>query len=97
MPREVEAGPVLSEQHPRRARAVGDPHHEPTAGDEDAADLAHFLASVQVNMDRFVAGQDACGGPIDLAVVHGLPRGAVTWLPGKTLRHPGDGTAPKVG
>jgi hypothetical protein len=31
---------------------------------QDAMDLGYFLASVQVQMDRFLPGTPACGGPI---------------------------------
>lgn len=56
---------------------------------QDAVDFAHFLVTVQVQMDRYVADQEACGGPIDMAIVYGNPRKKVRFLPGKETRHPG--------
>lgn len=40
---------------------------------QDAVDLAVFLASVQVEMDRFLPGTPACGGPIDVMVLQMAP------------------------
>ncbi|TCX49160.1 MULTISPECIES: hypothetical protein [unclassified Dehalobacter] len=55
---------------------------------QDAMDMAAFLAKVQIQMDRFLPGIGSCGGPIDIAVVHGLPRNEVRWFPGKELHYP---------
>lgn len=55
---------------------------------QDAMDMAAFLAKVQIQMDRFLPGIGKCGGPIDIAVVQGLPRNEVKWFPGKELRYP---------
>jgi hypothetical protein len=55
---------------------------------QDALDFAGFLVKVQIVMERFVPGTPLCGGPIDLAVVHGLPKNTVTWLPGKQIHYP---------
>lgn len=56
---------------------------------QDAMDFAAFLVKVQIYMERFLPGAPKCGGPIDIAVVHGLPRYTVSWYPGKEIRHPG--------
>lgn len=55
---------------------------------QDAIDLAVFLAKVQVEMDRFLPGQPACGGPIDVMVLRMVPERAIVSFPGKTLHHP---------
>jgi hypothetical protein len=55
---------------------------------QDAIDLAVFLANVQVEMDRFLPGEAACGGPIDVMVLQMAPERAILTLPGKILRHP---------
>ncbi|GEM_PF-3354930 len=55
---------------------------------QDAMDLAEFLAYVQVQMDRFLPGEAACGGPIDLMVLQLFPHPAITEFAGKTLHHP---------
>jgi hypothetical protein len=55
---------------------------------QDAIDLAVFLASVQIEMERYLPGTPLCGGAIDVIVVHGRPRWAVEWFPGKETRHP---------
>ena len=55
---------------------------------QDAMDMAMFLAKVQIQMERFLPGNASCGGPIDIAVVHGLPKNEVKWFPGKELRYP---------
>src|SRR5262249_47154492 len=55
---------------------------------QDAVDLAVFLAKVQVEMDRFLPGQPACGGPIDVMVLRMVPERSILAFPGKTLRHP---------
>lgn len=55
---------------------------------QDAIDLAVFLVKVQILMERFLPGTPKCGGPIDLAVVHGRPKHTVSWFPGKKLIHP---------
>jgi hypothetical protein len=56
---------------------------------QDAMDFAQFLAGVQVQMDRFLPGEAACGGPIDLMVLELYPQTAIREFPGKTLHHPG--------
>lgn len=56
---------------------------------QDAMDLAQFLAGVQVQMDRFLPGEAACGGPIDLMVLELFPRRSIREFLGKTLHHPG--------
>jgi len=55
---------------------------------QDAIDLAVFLAKVQVEMDRFLPGQPACGGPIDVMVLQTVPERAILSYPGKQLHHP---------
>lgn len=55
---------------------------------QDAIDLAVFLASVQIEMDRFLPGSPACGGPIDVMVLRMVPAPEILSLPGKTLHHP---------
>jgi hypothetical protein len=60
---------------------------------QDAMDLAYFLASVQVQMDRFLPGTPACGGPIDLMVLEMAPSPRITPYYGKDLHHPA-GTRP---
>jgi len=56
---------------------------------QDAIDLGVFLATVQVQMDRFLPGEPACGGPIDVMVLQMAPARKITSFPGKTLHHPG--------
>lgn len=55
---------------------------------QDAIDLAVFLATVQEEMDRFLPGTPACGGPIDVMVLKLVPEHAIVTFPGKTLHHP---------
>jgi hypothetical protein len=55
---------------------------------QDAIDLAVFLCRVQVEMDRFLPGTPACGGPIDVMVLRMAPTPAIIAYPGKTIRHP---------
>ena len=55
---------------------------------QDAIDLAVFLATVQVGMCRFVPGQLACGGPIDVMVLRTIPAAEILTYPGKLLHHP---------
>jgi hypothetical protein len=57
---------------------------------QDAIDLAYFLATVQVQMDRFLPGTPACGGPIDVMVLRLAPDPGIHVLPGKMLHHPGE-------
>jgi hypothetical protein len=57
---------------------------------QDAIDLAVFLADVQVEMDRFLPGTPACGGPIDVMVLQLAPRPGIVAYPGKALHHPHD-------
>jgi hypothetical protein len=55
---------------------------------QDAIDLAVFLASVQIEMDRFLPGEPACGGPIDVMVLRMVPAPEILSYPGKFLHHP---------
>lgn len=55
---------------------------------QDAIDLAVFLAQVQVEMDRFLPGVPACGGPIDVMVLGMVPERAILAFPGEVLHHP---------
>jgi len=55
---------------------------------QDAIDMAVFIAEVQVQMDRFLPGTPACGGPIDVLVLQMAPRPGITAFPGKSLHHP---------
>ena len=55
---------------------------------QDAIDLAVFLATVQIQMDRFLPGTPACGGPIDVMVLQTVPTRGIISLPGKKLHHP---------
>jgi hypothetical protein len=56
---------------------------------QDAMELAEFLATLQVEMDRFLPGEAACGGPIDLMVLQLFPQPTIVEFLGKTLHHPG--------
>jgi len=56
---------------------------------QDAMDFAYFLASTQVQMERFLPGEPLCGGPIDLMVLKTAPIQDILWHPGKLLHHPG--------
>jgi len=55
---------------------------------QDAIELAIFLATVQIQMDRFLPGTPACGGPIDVMVLQTVPTRAILSFPGKKLHHP---------
>ena len=55
---------------------------------QDAIELAYFLASAQVQMDRFLPGDKACGGPIDVMVLKTAPSNEILWHPGKQVHHP---------
>jgi hypothetical protein len=55
---------------------------------QDAVDLAVFIATCQVQMERFLPGEPVCGGPIDVMVLKTSPKYEVLWFPGKTLQHP---------
>ena len=55
---------------------------------QDAIDLAVFLATVQVQMDRFLPGTPACGGPIDVMVLQTAPEASFVAYPGKVVHHP---------
>ncbi len=59
---------------------------------QDAMELAAFLANLQVQMDRFLPGEPASGGPIDLMVLQLFPQPTIVEFPGKTLHHPGQPT-----
>jgi hypothetical protein len=55
---------------------------------QDAIDMAVFLARVQVEMDRFLPGNPACGGPIDVMVLQMAPEPGIVTYPGKKPHHP---------
>lgn len=55
---------------------------------EAPSELAVFLATVQIQMDRFLPGTPACGGPIDVLVLQTVPTRAIISFPGKKLHHP---------
>lgn len=55
---------------------------------QDAIDLAVFLTTVQVEMDRFLPGTPACGGAIDVMVLQMAPEPVIKTYPGKALHHP---------
>jgi hypothetical protein len=55
---------------------------------QDAIDLAVFLATAQVQLERFLPGEPLCGGPIDVMVLKAAPTRETLWLPGKVLKHP---------
>jgi hypothetical protein len=55
---------------------------------QDAMELAEFLATSQVQMDRFLPGDAACGGPIDLMLLQLFPAPTIVEFYGKTLHHP---------
>lgn len=55
---------------------------------QDAIDLAVFLATAQVQMERFLPGEPVCGGTIDVMVLKAAPTREILWLPGKVLKHP---------
>ena len=55
---------------------------------QDAIDIAVFLANAQVEMDRFLPGTPACGGPIDVMVLQMVPGPRITSYPGKVTHHP---------
>jgi hypothetical protein len=55
---------------------------------QDAIDMAVFLATVQVEMDRFLPGTPACGGPIDVMVLQMAPQPGILSIPGKIVHHP---------
>ncbi len=59
-----------------------------TMPNQDAIDLAVFLAKLQVQMDRFLPGEPACGGPIDVMLLQTSPNHAILEFPGKKLKHP---------
>jgi hypothetical protein len=55
---------------------------------QDAIDFAAFCAKAQVDMERFLPGIPACGGPIDIMTLETSPEVLIRSFPGKTLRHP---------
>jgi hypothetical protein len=55
---------------------------------QDAVDLTYFLATVQIQMDRFLPGPPRCGGPVDVMVMETSPYPAIHFMPGKELHHP---------
>jgi hypothetical protein len=55
---------------------------------QDAIDLAVFAAKVEINMERFCAGEPVCGGPIDLMTLEMGPSVKIRSFPGKALHHP---------
>jgi len=52
------------------------------------SDVHRGLADAQCQMDRFLPGAPACGGPIDLMVLHTVPEPHIEMYPGKLLHHP---------
>jgi hypothetical protein len=54
---------------------------------QDAVELAVFLATVQIQMERFLPGEPYCGGPIDVMVLKTAPNPGILWFP----RMRGDG------
>ena len=54
---------------------------------QDAIDLAVFLATVQIEMERFQGG-GPCGGEVDVMLLRSPPHKPILFLPGKGLRHP---------
>jgi hypothetical protein len=55
---------------------------------QDAVELGYFLATVEIEMERFLPGNKYCGGAIDVAVLRTAPTREILWGAGKTLRHP---------
>jgi hypothetical protein len=55
---------------------------------QDAVEMAVFLCEVQIQMDRFLPGTPACGGPIDVMVLVMAPNPDILSYPGKMLHHP---------
>jgi hypothetical protein len=55
---------------------------------QDAIELAVFMATTQVQMDRFLPGTPVCGGPIDVMVLRTAPYVEILPFPGKVLHHP---------
>jgi hypothetical protein len=55
---------------------------------QDAVDLAVFLATVQIEMDRFLPGHAACGGAIDVMVLRATPEPGILSMFGNKLTHP---------
>ena len=55
---------------------------------QDAMDLAYLFAKVQVEMDRFLPGTAACGGPIDIMVLQVAPEPNILSYPGKRIHYP---------
>lgn len=55
---------------------------------QDAIDMAVFIATVQVEMDRFLPGTPACGGPIDVMVLRTAPEPGIVAYLGKEIHHP---------
>ena len=56
---------------------------------QDAVDFAYFLATTEIQMERFLPGEAACGGPVDVMVLKTSPATEILWYPGKELHHPG--------
>jgi hypothetical protein len=44
---------------------------------QDAINLASFLANVQIQMDRFLPGEAACGGAVDVMVLELVPEPSI--------------------
>lgn len=55
---------------------------------QEAMDFALFCCVVQIQMDRFLPGLAACGGPVDLMTLEMAPAPRLTAFPGKRLHHP---------
>jgi hypothetical protein len=55
---------------------------------QDAMDFAVFCVTAQIEMERFLPGNAACGGPIDVMVLETSPQTVIRSFPGKRLHHP---------
>ncbi|MGH7323345.1 MAG: hypothetical protein ACREJ9_01720 [Candidatus Rokuibacteriota bacterium] len=55
---------------------------------QDAMELAFFLATTQVQMERFLPGEALCGAPIDVMVLKTAPVQEIVWHPGKSFITP---------
>ncbi len=92
--------PQVIQQMKRKRKGIQQAFHDPSVLKpvnqlnvgvmpiQDAMELAHFLAGVQIEMDRFLPGTPRCGWPVDLIVLQGTPFRAITKFPGKELTHP---------
>lgn len=55
---------------------------------QDAMEFAFLLATTQIQMERFLPGEAACGGPVDLMVLMGTPTHEIMWYPGSPCTTP---------